>query len=45
MVQMSHVSRRKVTLVERHLFRRPNIEGQHDDYSLWRTGVGSARGQ
>ena len=34
MVQMSDVSRGKVTLVERQLFRRSKIEWQHDDYSL-----------
>ena len=37
MVQMSHVSRRKVALVERQLLTQSIIEGQHDDYSLWRT--------
>ena len=37
MGQMSDVSRRKVTLVERKLLGRSKIEGQHDDYSLWRT--------
>ena len=37
MVQMSDVSRGKVTLVERQLLRRSKIEGQHDDYSLWLT--------
>ena len=37
MGQMSDVSRRKVMLVERQLLGRFIIEGQHDDYSLWRT--------
>ena len=37
MLQMSDVSRGKVTLVERQLFRRSKIEWQHDDYSLWLT--------
>ena len=37
MGQMSDVSRRKVTPVERQLLGRFIIEGQHDDYSLWRT--------